>query len=93
MKLVRAAFLFIALSFVYTVIFYVGTPFVFLLLDCFQNNIDTSGWTSQAQSTWSTIITVTRYSWVWGCVLSFISTLIWYYLTPYREEVMTDVYG
>jgi len=93
LKLIKAAFLFITLSFIYTVIFYVGTPILFSILDCFQNNIDTSSWTSDAQTSWSRAITITRYSWVWGCILSFISTLIWYYLTPYREEVMTGVPG
>jgi len=92
-RMIKAAIVFMTFAFIYTIIFYTVTPAVDMLVNAFADNIDTSGWSSQAVSTYNTIIMFTRYGWFWSCVLSFISTAIWYYLYPYREEVLTREYA
>ena len=92
MNYIRVTLVFLLFFTIYTILFYVLTPVVYVLVDFFANNVDTSGWSSQAIQTWNMILTLFRYSVVWSTTLSALSTLIWYYLYPYREEVMTDVY-
>ena len=91
MRQLRALIIFFILFFIFTTAFYTLTPALWTLLDAFESNIDKSAWSSNAVSTWNTVITLARYGWIWSCVLSLVGTLIWYYLTPYREEVLTDV--
>ena len=90
MNLVKAACVFLFFAFIYTVIFYAVTPAVMMFLDFISENISTAGWSAEAVYTFNMIATGARWAWLWVCVLSFLSTVAWYYLYPYREEVWTD---
>lgn len=90
--MIKAAVVFVAFSFVYTVIFYIFTPVLDILVAAFTGNISTAGWSAMAVSTYNTTLALIHYGWLWICVLSFLSTVLWYFLYPYREEVLTREY-
>ena len=87
--MIRAAVVFIVFAFIYTVLFYTLTPVVDAILDAFILNVDTSSWSEDAVQTYDRVLTLVRYGWFWGCILGFITTLIWYFVYPYIREVLT----
>lgn len=89
MRLLKVACVFLSFWFVYFTIFYTVTPSLMMFLDFISENISTAGWSPEALTTYNMILTGARWAWLWACVLSSLSTLVWYYLYPYREEVWT----
>lgn len=70
---------------IYTVLWYVLAPIIDTLSDTF-SQLSFSWWSSEANSAYSNILSVFRYSWTWIGILSLISAVIWMYIYPFKEE-------
>lgn len=86
--MVYAVFVFIGFTFLYTVLWITLTPAVMAIFNALAG-IQREGWTGQASSTFSLVMSILFNAWTWIGMLSAISTLIWLYIFPYREEVDT----
>jgi hypothetical protein len=86
--MVYAVFVYVGFTFLYTVLWFTLTPAVMAIFHALAG-IPQTGWTSQASSTFSLVMSILFNSWTWIGMLSAISTLIWLYIFPYREEVDT----
>ena len=89
-RMLKAIVVFTFFLFVYTLIWYLITPVVDVLANSF-SNVNTGGWSSTAQTTYNLVISVLKYSWTWIGILSFVSTLIWYFIWSYREEAESRI--
>jgi hypothetical protein len=86
--MVYAVFVYISFTFLYTVLWFTLTPVMMMIFNAL-GGIPRVGWTSQASSTFSLVMSILFNAWTWIGMLSIISTIIWLYLFPYREEVDT----
>ena len=89
MRMMHTVSVFISFVFIYTIIWYMFTPVLDIILDTFSANVNTAGWTAEAVSTFTTMIDWFARGWVYICLISLLSTAVWLFIYPYREEVET----
>jgi hypothetical protein len=86
--MVQAVFVFLSFTFIYTVLWFTLTPAVSAVIAVW-NQFSHAGWSTQAVTTFNLVVTIFSNTWVWVGALSVLSTIIWIYIFPYREEVDT----
>jgi hypothetical protein len=86
--MLRAVFVFVCFTFVYTAFWFLFTPVLDSVLGAF-SLISQATWSTQAVSTFNFVIILGSNMWTWVGILSVVSTLVWLIVFPYREEVDT----